>query len=75
MVYPRERSSTFSHSTTTELPAPVALFFISKNTYTHFPVYGDQNTNCHTTPDSSIPVDTDYSNRFQTLRRGVHFTH
>jgi hypothetical protein len=22
------------------------------------------NTNCHTTPDSSIPVDTDYSNRF-----------
>jgi hypothetical protein len=77
MVYPRERSSTFSHSTTTELSAPVAVFFISKITHTHtrFPVYGDQNTNCHTTPDSSIPVDTDYSNRFQTLRRGVHFTH
>ena len=24
-----------------------------------------QNTKCHTTPDSSIPVDTDYSNRFE----------
>jgi hypothetical protein len=35
MVYPRERSRTFSHSTTTELPAPVALFLISKNTHTH----------------------------------------
>jgi hypothetical protein len=28
----------------------------------HF--FGKQNTNCHTTPDSSIPVDADYSNRF-----------
>jgi hypothetical protein len=34
MVYPRERSSTFSHSTTTELPAPVALFLFPK-TPTH----------------------------------------
>jgi hypothetical protein len=35
MFYPKERSSTFSHSTTTELPAPVALFLFPKiNTHT-----------------------------------------
>jgi hypothetical protein len=34
MVYPRERSSTFSHSTTTELPAPVALFLFPKHPHT-----------------------------------------
>jgi hypothetical protein len=28
--YPKERSSTFSHSTTTELPAPVVLFLFPK---------------------------------------------
>jgi hypothetical protein len=27
--------------------------------------FGRQNINCHTIPDSSIPVDTDYSNRFE----------
>jgi hypothetical protein len=27
-------------------------------------------SNCHTTPDSSIPVDTDYSNRFQLCAEG-----
>jgi hypothetical protein len=75
MVYPRERSSTFSHSTTTELSAPVALFLFPK-TPTHTSLFMEIiNTNFHTTPDSSIPVDTDYSNMFQTLRRGVHFTH
>jgi hypothetical protein len=30
----------------------------------HLSFFGKQNTNCHTTPDSSIPMDTDYSNRF-----------
>jgi hypothetical protein len=69
MVYPKERSNTFSHSTTTELPTPVALFLFPK-TSTHSPVYWDQNTNCHTTPDSSIPVDTDYSNRFELCVEG-----
>jgi hypothetical protein len=50
------------YSTTTELPAPVALVSFS----THFPVRGTHRkiSNCHTIPDSSIPVDTDYSNRF-----------
>ena len=28
-------------------------------------IFGKQNTNCHTTPDSSILVDTDYLNRFE----------
>jgi hypothetical protein len=74
MFYPKERSSTFSHSTTTELPALMTSFIFQKYPHT-FPFYEDKNTNYHTTPDSSIPVDTDYSNRFQTLRRGVHFTH
>jgi hypothetical protein len=74
MVY-RERSSIFSHSTTTELPAPVVLLLFPKTPTHTFLFTENKNTNYHTTPDSSIPVDTDYSNRFQTLRRGVHFTH
>jgi hypothetical protein len=41
MVFPKEGSSTFSHSTTTELPAPVALFLFPKtHPLTHFPVRG-----------------------------------
>ena len=40
-------------------------------THTHFPVPGcSRNTNCHTIPDSSIPVDTDYSNRFRLCAEG-----
>jgi hypothetical protein len=74
-LYPKERSSTFSHSTTTKLPAPVALLLFPKTPTHTFPFYEDKNTNYHTTLDSSIPVDMDYSNRFQTLLRGVHFTH
>jgi hypothetical protein len=70
MVYPRERSSIFSHSATTELPAPVVLFSFPKTPTHTFLFTKIKNTNCHTTPDSSIPVDTDYSNRFQILRRG-----
>jgi hypothetical protein len=72
MIFPKEGSSTFSHSTTTELPAPVASFSFPKtHPLTHCPVYGGfKNTNCHTTPDSSIPVDTDYSNRFELRVEG-----
>jgi hypothetical protein len=33
-------------------------------------IFGKQNTNCHTTPDSSIPVDTEYSNRFELYAEG-----
>jgi hypothetical protein len=33
-------------------------------------ILGKQNTNCHTTPDSSIPMDTDYSNRFELCAEG-----
>jgi hypothetical protein len=60
------------YSTTTELPAPVASFSFPKtHSHTHFPVHGGcKNTNCHTTPDSSIPVDTDYSNRFELCAEG-----
>ena len=62
--YPKERSGTFSHSTATELPAPVALLLFPKIP-TYFSLFTKiKNTNCYTTPDSSIPVDTDYSNRF-----------
>ena len=72
MVFPKEGSSTFSHSTTTELPAPVALFsFTKKHTHSHISLFVEViNTNCHTTPDSSIPVDTDYSNRFELCAEG-----
>jgi hypothetical protein len=71
MVFPKEGSSTFSHSTTTELPAPVALFSFPKtHPLTHFLFAEVINTNCHTTPDSSIPVDTDYSNRFELCAKG-----
>ena len=48
--------------------------FYFPETHSHtriFPVHGCcRNTNCHTTPDSSIPVDTDYSNRFQLCAEG-----
>jgi hypothetical protein len=47
--------------------------FFSRGTLTHtyFPVHGCcRNTNCHTTPDSSIPVDMDYSNRFELCAEG-----
>jgi hypothetical protein len=66
MVFPKGRSSTFSHSTTTELPAFVALFLFPKTPIHTFPCIPKViNANCHTTPNSSIPVDTDYSNRFE----------
>jgi hypothetical protein len=56
--------------TTTELPAPVVLLYF-QNIHTHFPVPScSRNTNCHTIPDSSIPVDTDYSNRFRLCAEG-----
>jgi hypothetical protein len=56
--------------TTTELPAPVVPPSF-QNIHTHFPVPGcSRNTNCHTIPDSSIPVDTDYSNRFRLCAEG-----
>jgi hypothetical protein len=69
--FPKEGSSTFSHSTTTELPAAVALFSFPKaHPLTHFLFAEVINTNCHTTPDSSIPVDTDYWNRFEHCAEG-----
>jgi hypothetical protein len=56
--------------TTTELPAPVVPLSF-QNIHTHFPVPScSRNTNCHTIPDSSIPVDTDYSNRFRLCAEG-----
>jgi hypothetical protein len=39
-----------------------------KPTFLKRTLFWKQNTNCHTTPDSSIPVDTDYSNRFEAQR-------
>jgi hypothetical protein len=64
-VFPKEIETT-QYSTTTELPAPVASFsFPRTHSHTHSLLPGGcKNTNCHTLPDSSIPVDTDYSNRF-----------
>jgi hypothetical protein len=45
MVFPKEGSSTFSHSTTTELPVPVALFLFPKtHPLTHFPDRGGYKT-------------------------------
>jgi hypothetical protein len=71
MVFPKEGSSTFSHSTTTELPAPMALFSFPKtHPLTNFLFAKVINTNYHTILDSSIPVDTDYSNRFELCAEG-----
>jgi hypothetical protein len=45
MVFLKEENSTFSHSTTTELPAPVASFSFPKtHPPTHFPVPGGYKT-------------------------------
>jgi hypothetical protein len=71
-VFPKGLKVT-KYSTTTELPAPVALFsFSAPPLPTHFPVHGTHRkiSNCHTIPDSSIPVDTDYSNRFRLCAEG-----
>ena len=70
-VFPKEIETT-QYSTTTELPAPVALFSFSIRTHTHISLFPEvvKISNCHTTPDSSIPVDTDYSNRFQLCAEG-----
>jgi hypothetical protein len=57
-----EFPSTIAHGSTAE---PFKNHF----SQTH-PFFGKQNTNCHTTPDSSIPVDTDYSNRFELCAEG-----
>jgi hypothetical protein len=48
--------STIAHGSTAEP-------FKSHFSQTHL-FFLKQNINCHTIPDSSIPVDTDYSNRF-----------
>jgi hypothetical protein len=46
MVFPKEGNNTFSHSTTTELPAPVASFSFTKETHplTNFPIHGGYET-------------------------------
>jgi hypothetical protein len=45
MVFPKEGNNTFSHSTTTELPAPVAsISFPKTHPHTHFPVPGGYKT-------------------------------
>jgi hypothetical protein len=67
--FPKEIEVTH-YSTTTELPAPMASFLFPK-THTHISLFTEvENTNCHTTPNSSIPVDTDYSNRFELCTEG-----
>jgi hypothetical protein len=73
MVFPKEESSTFSHSTTTELPALVALFsFSKKHTHSHISLIAEViNTNCHTTPDSSIPVDVGAKAKTPPFARGL----
>jgi hypothetical protein len=49
--------STIAHGSTAE---PFKNHFSQSHSF-----FGKQNINCHTIPDSSIPVDTDYSNRFE----------
>jgi hypothetical protein len=61
------------NSTATELPAPLASVSFLTPIYSHIPLFMkliEKGSNCHTIPDSSIPVDTDYSNRFQLCAEG-----
>jgi hypothetical protein len=45
--------------------------FHFQNTHSHISLFAEViNTHCHTTPDSSILVDTDYSNRFELCEEG-----
>jgi hypothetical protein len=39
MVFPKEGNSTFSHSTTTELTAPMASFHFQKHTHSHISLF------------------------------------
>jgi hypothetical protein len=65
--FPKEGNSTFSHSTTTELPAPVASFSFPKtHPLTHFPVYGGFKTLI------VIPHQTRPYQWTQTIRIGLN---
>jgi hypothetical protein len=72
-VFPKDLKVT-KYSTATELPAPVALFSLQHAVTHTFPCLQRlyEISNCQTTPDSSIPVDTDYSNRFQLCAVGYN---
>jgi hypothetical protein len=52
------------------LPCTCYCFYFQKHSLTLPYCKETINTNCHTTPDSSIPVDTDYSNRFELCAEG-----
>jgi hypothetical protein len=51
----------------------VALFSFSVRTYTHISLFTEviKISNCHTTPDSSIPVDTNFRIGFNSAQRGT----
>jgi hypothetical protein len=71
MVFPKERSSTFHTQPPLSFLLPWHCFYFQKHTHSHISLFTEViNTNCHTTPDSSIPVDTDYSNRFELCAEG-----
>jgi hypothetical protein len=42
----------------------IIFLFQNTHTFSHLFSFWKQNANCHTTPNSSILVDTNYSNRF-----------
>jgi hypothetical protein len=68
MVFPKEGSITFFHSTTTKLPAPVALFSFPKtHPLTHFPDRGDYKTLI------VIPHQTRPYQWTRTIRIGLDF--
>jgi hypothetical protein len=50
---------------------PWHCFYFQKHTHSHISLFAEViNTNCHTTPDSSIPVDTYYLNRLELYVEG-----
>jgi hypothetical protein len=70
-VFPKDLKVT-KYSTTTELPAPVALFFLV-STYTHFPVHGGYRKSLIVIPHQTRPYQWTRTIRigFNSAQRGT----
>jgi hypothetical protein len=69
--FPPKKVAHFHTQPPLSFPLPWHCFHF-QNTHAHIFLFTEiKNTNCHTTPDSSIPVDTNYSNRFELCAEGT----
>jgi hypothetical protein len=71
MVFPKKEVAHFHTQPPLSFLLPWHCFYFQKHTHSHISLFAEViNTNCHTTPDLSILVDTDYLNRFELCTEG-----